>query len=58
MTEIISTRASVIIHTKDGEPEAVSISNGHIKLYKLSEMNVAQFEDFFEVNKAQISSSN
>jgi hypothetical protein len=54
MTEIISTRASVIIHTKDGVPEAVSIPNGHIKLYSLSEMSVANFEDFFEVNKAQI----
>jgi hypothetical protein len=54
MTEIISTRASVIIHTKDGVPEAVSIPNGHIKLYALTEMNVGEYETFFDVNKAQI----
>lgn len=51
--ETNAIRANVILLTKDGEPAVVVLPNGHTKHYKVEEMNVKDYEDFYEVDKAR-----
>lgn len=51
--ETTSQQATVILHFRDNEPVAATISNGHSILYTVKEMTRAEQEEFYGVQKAQ-----
>lgn len=53
--EVTATKANVILLSKDGEPAVMVLPNGHTKHYKIEEMSVKDYEEFYETDKSSIS---